>query len=384
MKSKSNKLKTIKLRTKTRTVGSYFNLCRFVRECKFKIKDKYKQKYSYRVIKYPEMEPEKLKIKKEKYYSLTIKGPSSLCKFTLTKNDLYNLRCLIFDYYVLVFYVLVLVHRQLKYVSFFEAFNFFFKLKNLYYFLYNYYDDYLNFDEEFFNLNLSYFFDSNYIKHFNLNFIYNSKKLNKFSNFETYYGIDKKTTKEGKEMILAYTFDFNTHIPNFLDFCMLEMCLLKARITSFHVHYFQKFKNTNSRKLNNKLILYSKFYLKADFLYYYDCFDYLMQLRRVRFQEYVRMHSFFVKNFKLRKFFMEVLYVTRAPHFLNVKDEITWYKKNINAIQDNYNLYSSSKRFYNSFVQVDLNALNIVLNNKMFMFQKKLNRLDSRFHKGIK
>ena len=81
---------------------------------------------------------------------------------------------------------------------------------------------------------------------------------------------------------------------------------------------------------------------------------------------------------------MEVLYVIRAPHILNVKDEITWYKNNINAIQDNYNLYSCSTRFYNSFVQFDLNALNIVLNNKMFMFQKKLNRLDSRFHKGIK
>jgi hypothetical protein len=85
---KSNKLKKIKLRTKT--VGSYLNFCRFVRDCKFKIKDKYKKMY-------PEMEPAKLKIKKENYYSLTIKGPSSLCKFTLTKNDLYNLRCLIFD-----------------------------------------------------------------------------------------------------------------------------------------------------------------------------------------------------------------------------------------------------------------------------------------------
>src|SRR5271165_3747988 len=162
-------------------------------------------------------------------------------------------------------------------------------------------------------------------------------------------------------MVLAYDWDNLNSCVHFFTFCMLEMCVLEVRKSAFNVHFFKKFQKLNI--LNNKILVLSNFFLKVDFVFFLLGMEYLTFLRRIRYHEYLRAHTFFVKNFKIRKYFINYLYVVKAPRVLLVKKEIEWVKHSLYNLNYNFRLYSFYRKFSYMYIKFDLNVINLLKNN---------------------
>jgi len=300
MKKKIKKVGVIKVKNKREVA----NMRYFVKKFKF----------TYKIEK---------KRRVKKVYEFQIESPDKYYKFNLSEKDAFSIINLIIRFMSLVFFVIVKVeHTYLKFeIS--KFFSYFLNFKKCYYFLKSSYDEYMDLDEEFFELNLSFLFDKKYIECYNIFLLSKTPSLYKFFNFEEYYELDKKKEEHEKNMVLAYNWDYFNTIPHFFSFCKLEMCTIQAKMSSFTINLFNGYKiSKNTKRINNRLILFEDFYLKVNFFILVFAFEYITFSIRMRYQEYLRMHFFFTQNYKTRKFFMNYLYITRITCNLTERKEI--------------------------------------------------------------
>lgn len=289
-----------------------------------------------------------------------------------------------------IFYILLLLNLYLKYLKVEENIKSFFDLKKKFYIFCFFLDDYKMFDDNFDFLSDNYLYNYNYINCYNYTLLNNYNLLLK-ANANLFYEIEIKNKKYAERII-----DKNKHInidaykwnkqdlnPHFFYFCILEMVLLLVTFTSFNIHYFSYFRKKEIYE--TKVLAFSQFFLKLDILLYLYNLDYLTFLKRIRYQEYIRMHPFFVYNPKMRASFMHVKYIVKSKWALNVKKEMQWVRYFLdNKIYKNFRIHTNFKAYNKFYFSFDLNVINLIKNTSIVKFQKILNSIDNRWHLSLK